>query len=63
VEDADEAVGQGSQGAVVGEFAINGSDYADWTEFSKATQTYIRRRNRDRHDPRILELENRRKVD
>jgi hypothetical protein len=36
--------------------------YDDWTEFSKATQAYIRRRNRDRHDPRILELENRRKV-
>jgi transposase len=44
------------------EFVINGSDYDDWTEFSKATQAYIRRRNRDRHDPRILELENRRKV-
>ncbi len=44
------------------EFVINGSDYGDWTEFSKATQAYLRRRNRDRHDPRILELENRRKV-
>jgi transposase len=44
------------------EFVINGSDYADWTEFSKATQAYIRRRNRDRHDPRIIALENRRKV-
>jgi transposase len=44
------------------EFVINGSDYADWTEFSKATQAYIRRRNRDHHDPRIIELENRRKV-
>jgi hypothetical protein len=38
------------------------SDYADWTDFSKASQAYIRRRNRDRHDPRIIELENRRKV-
>jgi transposase len=44
------------------EFVINGSDYDDWTQFSKATQAYIRRRNRDHHDPRILELENRRKV-
>jgi transposase len=44
------------------EFVINGSDYADWSEFSKATQAYIRRRNRDRHDPVIVELENRRKV-
>ena len=44
------------------EFVINGSDYRDWTEFSKASQAYIRRRNRDRHDPRIIELENRRKV-
>ena len=33
------------------EFVINGSDYPDWTEFTKATQAYIRRRNRDRHDP------------
>lgn len=44
------------------EFVINGSDYTDWTEFSKATQAYIRRRNRDHHDPRITELENRRRV-
>ena len=44
------------------EFVIKGSDYADWTEFTKAAQAYIRRRNRDRHDPRIIELENRRKV-
>ena len=44
------------------EFVIKGSDYADWTEFSKASQAYLRRRNRDRHDPRIIELENRRKV-
>ena len=27
------------------EFVINGSDYPDWTEFTKATQAYIRRRN------------------
>ena len=44
------------------EFVINGSDYRDWTEFTKAAHAYIRRRNRDRHDPRIIELENRRKV-
>jgi transposase len=44
------------------EFIINGSDYDDWIEFSKATQAYIRRHNRDRHDPVIRELENRRKV-
>lgn len=44
------------------EFVIKGSDYRDWTEFTKAAQAYLRRRNRDRHDPRILELENRRKV-
>jgi transposase len=44
------------------EFVINGSDYTDWTEFSKATQAYIRRRNRDHHDPVIRELEKRRKV-
>jgi transposase len=44
------------------EFVIKGSDYTDWTEFTKATQAYIRRRNRDPHDPRIIELENRRKV-
>jgi len=44
------------------EFVINGSDHPDWTSFSKATQAYIRRRNRDHHDPRITELENRRKV-
>jgi hypothetical protein len=33
------------------EFVIKGSDYADWTEFTKAAHAYIRRRNRDRHDP------------
>ena len=44
------------------EFVVNGSDYANWSEFSVASRAYIHRRNRDRHDPRILELENRRKV-
>lgn len=44
------------------EFVIKGSDYRDWAEFTKAAQAYIRRRNRDRHDPRIIQLENRRKV-
>jgi len=44
------------------EFVINGSDYATWAEYSKASQAYIRRRNRDHHDPRITQLENRRKV-
>jgi transposase len=44
------------------EFVINGSDYRDWPEFSKAAQAYIRRRNRDHHDPRIRALEARRKV-
>lgn len=44
------------------EFVINGSDYTDWDEFSKATQAYLRRRNHDHHDPRIRELEKRRKV-
>lgn len=34
----------------------------DWTESSKASQASIRRGNRDRHDPRIIELENRRRV-
>lgn len=44
------------------EFVLKGSDYANWTEFTKSTHAYLRRRNRDRHDPRIMELENRRKV-
>jgi transposase len=44
------------------EFVVKGSDYTTWTEFTKATHAYLRRRNRDRHDPRIIELENRRKV-
>lgn len=44
------------------EFVVKGSDYADWHEFTKAAHAYLRRRNRDRHDPRIIELENRRRV-
>ena len=44
------------------EFVVKGSDSRDWPEFTKAAQAYIRRCNRDRHDPRILELENRPKV-
>jgi hypothetical protein len=44
------------------EFVINGSDYSDWAQFAKATQAYIRRRNRDHHDSVIRRLENRRKV-
>jgi transposase len=44
------------------EFVINGSDYPDWDEFNKATQAYIRRRNRDHHDSAIRRLENRHKV-
>jgi transposase len=44
------------------EFVINGSDYSDWTQFAKATQAYIRRRNCDHHDSVIRRLENRRKV-
>jgi transposase len=38
------------------EFVIKGSDYTE------AAQAYIRRRNRDHHDPRIIELEHRRRV-
>jgi transposase len=44
------------------EFVIRGSDYPDWATFEHATKAYIRRRNRDHHDPRIRELENRRRV-
>jgi transposase len=44
------------------EFIIRGSDYPDWATFEHATKAYIRRRNRDHHDPRIRELEYRRKV-
>lgn len=44
------------------EFVIKGSDHPSWDEFNKASRAYIARRNRDHHDPRILELENRRKV-
>ena len=44
------------------EFVVNGSDYPDWEAFCKATKAYLARRDRDHHDPRILALENRRKV-
>lgn len=44
------------------EFVIKGSDYRDWDEFTQAARAYIERRNHDHHDPRIDELENRRKV-
>lgn len=44
------------------EFVINGSDYASWDEFAEASSAYIRRRNLDHRDPRIRQLENRRKV-
>lgn len=41
------------------EYLVRGSDYPDWAAFDKAAQRYIRRRDRDHHDPRIRELENR----
>jgi transposase len=44
------------------EFVVKGSDHGDWDEFTRATHAYIERRNHDHHDPRIAELENRRKV-
>jgi transposase len=44
------------------EFVVKGSDYHDWDEFTHAAQAYIERRNHDHHDPRINELERRRKV-
>jgi transposase len=44
------------------EFVIRGSDYQDWAAFEHAAKGYIRRRNRDDHDPRIRELEYRRRV-
>ena len=44
------------------EFVIKGSDYPTWDDFDRASRAYIRRRNHDHHDPRILELESRRKV-
>lgn len=44
------------------ELVVNNSDYPDWAAFDKAAQFYIRRRNRDHHDPRIRELEYRRRV-
>jgi hypothetical protein len=44
------------------EFVVKGSDYRDSDEFTRAAQAHIDRRNHDHHDPRILDLENRRKV-
>lgn len=44
------------------ELVVRNSDYPDWAAFEKAARFYIRRRNRDRHDPRIRELEYRRRV-
>jgi transposase len=45
------------------EFVVKSSDHHDdWDQFTRAAHAYINRRNYDRHDPRILELENRRKV-
>jgi transposase len=44
------------------ELVINNSDYPDWGAFDKAAQFYIRRRNRDHNDPRIRELERRRRI-
>lgn len=44
------------------EFVIRASDYPDWATFEHAAKGYIRRRNRDHHDPRIRQLEYRRRV-
>lgn len=44
------------------ELVVNNSDYPDWTAFDKAAQFFIRRRNRDHHDPRIRQLEARRRI-
>jgi transposase len=44
------------------ELVVNNSDYPDWDAFNKAAQFYIRRRNRDHHDPRIRQLEARRRI-
>jgi transposase len=44
------------------ELVVNNSDYPDWAAFDKAAQHFIRRRNRDRHDPRICQLEARRRI-
>ncbi len=44
------------------ELVVNNSDYPDWATFDRAARFYIRRRNRDRRDPRIQELERRRRV-
>jgi transposase len=44
------------------ELVVNNSDYPDWATFDTAAQFYLRRRNRDKHDPRIRQLESRRRV-
>jgi transposase len=44
------------------ELVVNNSDYPDWAAFDKAAQLFIRRRNRDHHDPRIRQLEARRRI-
>jgi hypothetical protein len=44
------------------ELVINNSDCPDWATFDRAAQLYIRRRNRDRDNPRIRQLESRRRV-
>lgn len=44
------------------ELVVNNSDYPDWAAFDKAAQFFIRRRNRDHQDPRIRQLEARRKI-
>ena len=44
------------------EFVVKGSDYPNWIDFTHAARRYLRRRNNEHHDPRIAELEARRKV-
>ena len=46
------------------EFVVKGSDYPTWTEFTKATHAHLHRRNRDRDRdrPRIIDLENHRRL-
>jgi transposase len=44
------------------ELVVNNSDYPDWATFDEAAHFYIRRRNRDHHDPRIRQLEARRRI-
>jgi hypothetical protein len=44
------------------EFVANGNEYRDWRDFSMGSRAYIYPCNRDRHDPRKLELEKRQKV-